>query len=94
MKDKFDDLLPIGSICKLKNIDKKIIVSGYFGVDEENKTIYTYYGFIYPYGFSISDKYTSFNDEDIEDVVFIGYKDESFEFFKKGMENALKEDIE
>ena len=67
--------LPIGSVIKLKNKDKSIMITGYYSVEYENDLeIYDYSGCAYPEGVMIKSSYCSFNQSDIKKVLFEGYK--------------------
>ena len=67
--------LPIGSVIKLKNKDKSIMITGYYSVEYENDLeIYDYSGCAYPEGVMIKSSYCSFNQSDIKEVLFEGYK--------------------
>ena len=71
--------LPIGSVIKLKNKDKSIMITGYYSVEYENDLeIYDYSGCAYPEGVMIKSSYCSFNQKDIKEVLFEGYKTEEY----------------
>lgn len=84
---KIEDLLPIGSVVKIKNQDKRVMI---FGVlqSEDGSTIYDYIGVPYPEG--NSGESILFNCEEIEQTVFTGYVDEERDVFL----NELQEEIE
>ena len=67
--------LPIGSVVKLKNNNKPIMITGYYSVEYANDLeIYDYSGCAYPEGVMIKSSYCSFNQSDIKEVLFEGYK--------------------
>ncbi len=67
--------LPIGSIILLKNGNKKLMIYGRFQMNLENGQIYDYVGCLYPEG-NISAEYSFlFDNKDINEIVFEGYKD-------------------
>ena len=69
------NLLPIGSVVKLKGGDKPLMV---FGILPQNKVQrYDYLGVLYPEGFLDSEMVFMFNHSDIDEVKFIGYVDVS-----------------
>ena len=76
MKSKF---LPIGTICKINGLDKKIMITGFYAISyEENIKIYDYIGYEYPEGF-LSNKIHMFNHSEILDVIYLGYENEEHE---------------
>ncbi len=71
--------LPIGSIVKLKNNDKKIMIIGYYSLEYNNSVkIYDYVGCSYPEGMLVRNNSYSFNHGDIASVVFTGYLDTAY----------------
>ncbi len=77
-----DKYLPIGTVCTIKNHQKKVMIVGVFSI-EYNGTVkmYDYKGCDYPEGLLLSNKIQSFNHSDIENIVYMGYKDEFYETF-------------
>lgn len=96
----YENLLPIGTIVKLKGFDKLMMI---FGVLQKNASrpdiIYDYISVPYPEGHYDSKLHIGFNQADIESVIFKGYEDENNErkaflasldiaaMFKEKMEN-------
>ena len=73
MKEKF---LPIGTICTLKNKNKKIIIVGYFSIKYNgDAVIYDYSGLDYPAGL-LSNSFYHFNHSDINSIDYLGYESE------------------
>lgn len=76
------ELLPLGSVIYLEEATTKLMIVGrgpIFESDGEN--VYSdYVGVIYPEGINPEDA-IFFNHENIEKVVFEGYKDEEEELF-------------
>ena len=71
--------LPIGSVVKLKNNNKIVMITGYYSVEYANDLeIYDYSGCAYPEGVMIKSSYCSFNQKDIKEVLFEGYKTEEY----------------
>jgi hypothetical protein len=79
------DLLPIGSIIRLKGGKKRLMIYGIKQVDQgdEDKE-YDYVGVCYPEGnMGLNTQYL-FDNIDIEELYFRGYEDdERAEFMKK-----------
>ena len=71
--------LPIGSVIKLKNNNKSIMITGYYSVEYANDLeIYDYSGCAYPEGVMIKSSCCSFNQKDIKEILFEGYKTEEY----------------
>ncbi len=70
MKDTF---LPIGSIVLLTNTLKKVMITGYLVVSNNNsKIIYDYAGCMYPEGVISSEQVIVFNRNQIKEVMHMG----------------------
>lgn len=89
-----NELLPLGSIIYLEEATTKLMIIGrgpIFESDGEN--VYSdYVGIIYPEGINPEDA-IFFNHENIEKLVFEGYKDEEEERFMevyKSWESVLE----
>lgn len=82
------DFLPLGSVVSLKNAKKKILIIGRFQICEGKP--YKYSGVLYPDGFLGADNLFIFNEADIANVDFVGFKNEEEEQYTE----ALKEYIE
>lgn len=75
MKDKY---LPIGSIVSIKESNKLIMIVGYYAIKYQNVVkMYDYMGVNYPEG-TLLDGTLAFNHDDITEIVFEGFKNESF----------------
>ena len=69
------NFLAIGSIVLLKNGNKKLMIYGRFQIDVTDGEIYDYVGCLYPEG-NISVEYSFlFNNEDVDEIIFEGYRD-------------------
>ena len=64
--------LPLGSIVRLKNGKKKVMISG-FCLTASNGKLYDYCGYLYPEGVIVNNKIGMFDHDQIEEVIFIGY---------------------
>lgn len=85
--------LPIGSVIKLKNNNKSIMITGYYSVEyAKDLEIYDYSGCAYPEGVMIKSSYCSFNQSDIKDVLFEGYKTDEYKTLTNGL-NEIDEEI-
>jgi len=85
------DILPIGSVVRLKNGDVKLMILNRAPLYNEGGVIgyFDYSACIYPTG-KVEDQVYFFNRENIEEIYFEGYKDEQEELFKEKYEEKIK----
>ena len=70
-------ILPLGSVVLLHNGTKKVMIIGYGMKTPENlNKVYDYCGCVFPEGVLRSDVTCVFNHNQIEEVCFVGYKNE------------------
>ena len=75
------ELLPIGSVVKLKKGTKRIMVCGRIQSKVDDNVIYDYSSCYYPEGIIDPKELFLFNNEDIDVVYFVGLQDsEEFAF--------------
>lgn len=90
------ELLPIGSVVRLKDGKKKVMITGFCvtTAEDENK-MYDYCGCMYPEGIVASDKNLVFNQNQIEELFFLGYVNVEEQHFKLRLyENLFKKAAE
>lgn len=75
------DHLPVGTVVKLKNSSKRMMVIGYDMKNDESKS-YNYAGCLYPQGVSESSRIALFNNDDIESIVFFGFIDAEYQVLR------------
>lgn len=87
--------LPIGSIVKVKNIDKEIMIAGYCSLEYNNSLeICDYVGVAYPEGLLIKSVY-SFNHSDITSLIYTGYLSDDVKNLSNNLLGKLnKKDLE
>lgn len=87
--------LPIGSIVKVKNIDKEIMIAGYCNLEYNNSLeIFDYVGVAYPEGLLIKSVY-SFNHSDIISLIYTGYLSDDAKNLSNNLLGKLnKKDLE
>ncbi len=75
-----NSILPIGSVVKIKKAKKLIMIFGFLQTHPARADkIFDYVGVPYPEGNLDLRAHVGFFAEDIEEVVFEGYKGENFE---------------
>ena len=86
--------LPIGTVVLLNN-SKKFMIIGYYSINYKNSVkMYDYLGCSYPEGMLLISDLESFNHEDIEQVLFYGYSDESYNKLNENMNGQLANNYE
>ena len=68
MNEKY---LPIGSVVTLENATKKVMITGYLPIAENNVT-FDYNACIFPEGILTMDKTLAFNHNQIKEINHIG----------------------
>lgn len=93
--NEIEKYLPIGSICVLKDGNKKLMVTGYVMINhKENDKMYDYCGCRYPEGIIDMSKNLLFNHDQIEEVFHVGYKDEEFDELNEEITEIINEEKE
>ena len=86
IKEKY---LPIGTVAMLKGGSKRVMITGFCAIDDNNKTkMWDYSGCMYPEGFLSSNQICLFDHEQIEKVYHMGLADDEEE---KKFKNKLVE---
>ena len=89
-----ENILPIGSVVELKDVDIKVYVAGYCSETANTPGyVYDYSGFIFPIGYSGGNTIVSFDEKQIKNVLCYGYQDEEQFKFKDKLE-AIMLDID
>lgn len=86
-------LLPIGSIVYLKEGTSKLMILNrgpLLPSDEDKGVLYDYSGCLYPQGLDANNVFY-FNNENIDKVIFEGFKDEEEERFQEIYNDWIKE---
>lgn len=87
MQDKF---LPLGTVCLLKNAQKKIMIIGFCATSTETgDKYYDYVGCLYPEGVISASENLLFNHNQIDKVFFIGYSDQEQELFQQKLKEVI-----
>jgi len=74
-------LLPIGSVVLLKGGKKRIMICGRIQKKVDSDEVYDYSACYYPEGIINPKELFLFNNDDIDEVYFVGFQDvEEFKF--------------
>ena len=88
------ELLPIGSVVRLKDAKKRIMITGFYVKENENSDkIYDYVGVLYPEGVVQSDKNLVFNHSQIDKIYFRGFNDLEKQKFKDKLYKLIEKDV-
>ena len=88
------NLLPVGSVVLLKDSDKRLMIYGILQQEGNEEKIYDYIGVPYPEGFIDIETCFLFDEELIDQILFLGYIDSEFQIFKSKLGELLeKSDI-
>ena len=81
--EKQEKYLPIGTVVMLTGGKKRVMITGFCAVQENNKEkMWDYSGCIYPEGFLSSKQTCLFDHEQIEKIYYLGLVDEEEQQFK------------
>ncbi len=87
--------LPIGSVVLTKNATKKIMITGFCGMDYDDKNAtFDYCGCLYPEGILQASDTFLFNHNQIEEIIFLGYDNEEEKEFKSKLKKMLSNNSE
>ena len=82
--------LPIGSVVLTKKSQKKLMITGFCGIDYDNKNnMFDYCACLYPEGILQASDTFLFNHDQIEEIIFLGYDDDDEKKFKKELKELL-----
>ena len=84
-------LLPIGSVVRLQGAEKRLMIFGIRQTDEDTGTEYDYVAVLYPEGNMGENVRFMFDNEDIEETVFVGYSDEERTSFLEDLKTFFDE---
>ena len=87
-----DKYLPIGTVVLLNGGTKKVMITGFCSVTQEEKDkVYDYTGCIYPEGYLDYDEICLFDHNQIEKVYHMGYIDEECKDFNEELKNITSQ---
>ena len=89
--------LPIGSVVRLKEGTKRLMITGFLPIENEEKEdrkVWDYCGCLYPEGIISSKQMALFDHSQIEKIFYLGYSDDEDKSFKKAMVEELNKMIE
>ena len=89
--DNYEKFLPIGTVVMLKNGEKKVMITGFCSIADNNKSkVFDYVGCLYPEGILSSNQNCLFDHEQIEKIYFLGFSNEEDKIFKEKLFQIIK----
>lgn len=85
------ELLPIGSVVLLNNGKKSLMIIGVLQHSKDDNTRYDYLAVLHPEGHINNESFFLFNQEDIQEVKFIGLVNAETQIFRNQLIQAEKE---
>ncbi len=85
------ELLPLGTIVRLKNGTKRIMICGRLQQRESDMKIFDYCACYYPEGILNSEEIFLFQHSDIDTVYFTGFQDEEEDQIQKYIQKRCTE---
>ncbi len=82
--------LPVGSVVLLEGGTKELMITGFCPIVEENK-VFDYCGCLYPEGIISSDQNCVFNNNQIKEILYLGFISDKEKEFKNKLINMLDE---
>lgn len=84
METENEKYLPIGTVVMLKGGTKKVMITGFCAIaDNDKKTMWDYSGCMFPEGFLSSRQTCLFNHNQIERIYHLGLEDDEEKKFKE-----------
>ncbi len=85
----YEKYLPIGTVVMLKGGKKRVMITGFCSISDNDKTkVFDYSGCLYPEGFLSSNQTLLFNHDQIDKVFYLGLSDDEEKEFKQKL-NAM-----
>lgn len=86
--------LPIGTVVMLKGGKKRLMITGFCAMpEEEQNKVFDYSGCMYPEGFLSSSQTGLFNHEQIETVYALGFSDEEEKEFQVKLKEIVANEM-
>jgi hypothetical protein len=73
MNKNSNELIPIGSVVKLKRVEKPVMIYGRHQIQTSSKRIFDYIAVPYPEGNLTDDFNVFFDKESIDNILYRGY---------------------
>lgn len=89
IKEKY---LPIGTVCMLKKGKKRVMITGFCTIPDDDKTkMYDYNGCLYPEGVISTNQTIVFNHDMIDKIYYMGYIDSDEKEFQTKLKKLVSD---
>lgn len=86
------ELLPIGTVVNIKDMKKPLMICGFCPTGPARPGyVYDYAGFPYPEGYMDALKVYQFDNEQIEDILAMGYQDKETFYYMSALQEKIEE---
>ena len=90
----YEKYLPIGTVVMLKEGKKRVMITGFLTVpNNQQDKVYDYQGCLYPEGIISSEQTLVFNHEQISRIYHLGLIDEEEKKFKEEIKKIISQTI-
>ena len=92
MKEDINEkFLPIGTVAMLKGGTKRVMITGFCAMTDENREeLWDYSGCIFPEGFVSSNQTCLFNHDQIDKIYHLGLIDDEEKQFKRNLKQLVE----
>ncbi len=84
-------LLPIGTVVKLKSVDKPVMIYGRHQIQKKSEKVFDYIAVPYPEGNLTEEFNVFFNRELIEEIIHPGLKSPAEDLMRKKVESDIEQ---
>ena len=84
-------IFPIGTVVLLKGAKKRVMICGRFQKREGDDTLYDYSGCPFPEGLNSPRQLVLFQNEDVDQLFFIGCQDQEELLYREQLRKRLEE---
>lgn len=86
----YEKYLPIGTVVMLKDGKKRVMITGFLTIpNNQQNIVYDYSGCLYPEGIISSEKTLVFNHNQIKNIYHIGLIDDEEKKFKEELKKII-----
>ena len=82
-------LLTLGSVVRLKDAKKSLMIIGNKIKNKDNE-IFDYIGVMHPEGYVDNDTFFLFNQDDVEEIKYIGFLNADVQVFREKYKEELR----
>lgn len=84
-------IFPVGTVVLLKGAAKRVMICGRFQKRQGDDTLYDYSGCPFPEGLNSPSQLVLFQNEDIDQLYFVGCQDQEELLYRERLRKRLEE---